>query len=71
MNKKLCIALLAGCLPALWALAQNTDSLYRIATRQPADTNQVISSLALAAAYLGTQPDSAIYWSEKAITLAE
>lgn len=71
MKKKLCIALMAGCLPALSDLAQNTDSLYRIATRQPADTNQVISSLALAATYLGTQPDSAIYWSEKAIALAE
>jgi signal transduction histidine kinase len=71
MNKKICIALMAGCLSALTALAKNTDSLYRIATRQPADTNQVISSLTLAAAYLSTQPDSAIYWSEKAIALAE
>jgi two-component system, NarL family, sensor kinase len=51
--------------------AQNKDSLSFVAEKSPADSNNLKAALDLATAYLGSQPDSAIFWATRAISLAE
>jgi len=51
--------------------SQNKDSLIRVASKTPADSNQVMATLGLASAYLGSQPDSSVFWATKAIDLAK
>lgn len=51
--------------------AQNKDSLLLVAKKVPADSNQVKAALGLAAAYLGSQPDSSAHWAKTAIAWAE
>lgn len=51
--------------------SQNKDSLLRVAIKTPADSNQVMATLGLASFYLGSQPDSSVFWATKAIELAK
>jgi signal transduction histidine kinase len=69
--KFISILLVSSVFSTAATFGQNKDSLVRIASKLPADSNQVKASLDLAAAYLGSLPDSAIFWATKAIALAE
>ncbi len=56
---------------AYTVFAQNTDSLFRIYNSATLDSVKVKAALNLASAYLSKNPDSAVYWSEVSVNLAD